>query len=750
MATSEEVAYILNDCRPEVIFFSNGTEAVIKEAEEFLQYSPEYFNVDKITIPALKTEAAPVEEPAPDKTVLIIYTSGTTGDPKGVMLSYDNLKANFEVLTLSTTYYTEKNRTLTLLPLHHIFPLLGSLVLTLYAGGIVVFSPSLKSEDILDALQKNRVTMIIGVPRFYAALQKGIMDKINGKAVTRAVFKIASIFKSKKLSKIIFKKVHEKFGGAVTHMICGGAKLNERVGWDFKTLGFEIAEGYGMTETAPMISFPPEDGIKIGSPGKPVSTLQVEIRDGEIVVKGRNVMQGYYEKPEDTAAILKDGWLHTGDLGHISKDGYLHVTGRKKEIIVLSSGKNINPVLIENKIKSMSNLVAEIGVFHKNEQLQAVIYPDFKELKAQEISNIEESLRWEVLDRYNQKVSPYKKIMSFAISKEELPKTRLGKMKRHQLAFSAGEKSIKKPPVDEPQFPEYTTIKTYLREQTKNEIYPDDHFEIDLGLDSLDKVSFQTFLSSTFGIEMKDDILVNHPTVLKLSEFIKSKKLKFKVEAVKWGEIFKEKIDFTLPKSWVTQNIFKNVTKVFLKLYFRLKGEGMHNLPEGPVILAPNHQSFFDSLFLMAFLKNRFMKKTYFYAKEKHVRRRWLKFLAGRHNIIIMDINKDLKLSLRKMAEILKRERNIIIFPEGTRSKDGNLGKFKKTFAILSKELDIPVVPVAIQGAFNALPRGSVFPRPFKKINVNFLNPVYPEKHNYDTLIDIVHDKINDKVSAAD
>ncbi len=742
MSTAEDVAYILNDCRPEVVFFSEKTEKVLNAAEKDLKYKPHFLDIEKYRNESATEIINAIENPDPDRTVLIIYTSGTTGNPKGVMLSFDNIKANIELLTSGKSYYTETNRVLVLLPLHHVLPLLGSLVATLYAGGTAVFSPSLNSADILETLANNKITMIIGVPRLYNSLHKGIMEKINSKFISRLIFKMLSLMGSIKLSKKVFAQVHAKFGGHIEHLVAGGAKLDMHIAKDFRTLGFEIAEGYGMTETAPMISFPPYGEIKLGSTGKPVTTLDVKVKDGEILVKGRNVMQGYYNKPEETAEVIKDGWLYTGDLGNISTDGYLNITGRKKEIIVLSNGKNINPVLIESKISVMSGLIAEIAVFLKNDQLQAVIFPDFIEIEKLGINNIEESIRWDVIDAYNQKAAPYKRIHNFFITKEELAKTRLGKIKRFQLEKMEFKKAKIKDQIEDPEFAEYQTIKSYLKDQTKTEISPDDHFEIDLGLDSLDKISFQAFLSSTFGIELQDNLLINHPTVLKLSNFVQEKKKRFKVEAVKWGEIFQEKIDFKLPKRWITQNILKSCTKLFLKVYFKLKGQGMDNIPDGPVILAPNHQSFFDSLYILAFLKNKLMKKTYFYAKEKHIKRKWLKFLAGRHNVIIMDINKDLKQSLKKMAEILKKGKNIIIFPEGTRSKDGNLGKFKKTFAILAKELNIPVVPIAISGAFKALPRGKMIPKPFKTISVNFLEPVYPTGHNYSSLADTVYNKI--------
>ena len=499
-----------------------------------------------------------------------------------------------------------------------------------------------------------------------------------------------------------------------------------------------------MTEAAPMITFTRPGKWKIGSAGHAMPCLEVTTRDGEVVAKGRNIMQGYYNRPEETAQVLKDGWLHTGDLGYFDDEGFVHITGRSKEIIVLSSGKNINPEEIESKLSAMSDCIAEVGVYMMNDSLHAAIYPDFKVVRNKNIVNMDEMFRWDVIDQYNRKSSSYKKISKFILLKDELPKTRLGKIQRFKLnELAATNTALKKEKKPEPSDEEYLVIRDYLHEQTKTEVSPDDHFEIDLGLDSLDKISFLTFLQSTFGIEVKEDLLLHHPTIEKLSEYMKEKKNKLTVEAVKWSEIFKEKVDLKLPKSWFTQNLFKNTSKIILKIYFRFKGEGTENLPDGPIILAPNHQSFYDGLFVSAFLKNRVMKNTYFYAKEKHVRFGWVRALANRNNVIVMDINRDLKHSLQKLAEVLKKGKNIMIFPEGTRTNDGQLGKFKKAFAILSREMNVPIVPVSIKGAYEALPKGRLIPKPWKKINIKFHKPVFPKGHDYDTLMDVVFKQLN-------
>lgn len=743
LSSAEDVAFILNDCKPEVIFCTNSTKEVCDKAIEQLNHKIEKINFDEIKIEeSTNNQAFP--DPDLNETAVIIYTSGTTGSPKGVMLSYDNLLVNIEAVTTDVNIYTINDRTMVLLPLHHIFPLMGTLVIPLSVGGTIVFSPSLASEDLMATLQ-NKITIILGVPRLYNLIRKSIIDKINASKVARLLFKIAQKKDSLSFSKKIFGSVQKKFGGHVKFLISGGAALDKEVAKDFLTLGFEILEGFGMTECAPMITFTHPGKVLPGSAGQPLKTNEVKIINGEIVNRGRNVMQGYYNRPEETAAILKDGWLYTGDLGYLDDQNRIFITGRKKEIIVLSNGKNVNPEEVENKILEMSEIITEIGVFEKADMLHAIIYPDYQKAKQLGIDDIEEMIKWQIIDKYNQSVTPYKKVMKFSLIKEPLPRTRLLKLKRFLLPKLEAISKEKLETIAEPDFQEYTLIKEFLQQQKETTVRPSDHLEIDLALDSLDKVNLGVYLETNFGVKFTEAELVGFPNVVMLAESVRDKKTKLSIEAIDWGKIFKEHLDLELPKSWFTYNFMKNSAKVFLKLYFRLKGEGLENLPEAPFILAPNHQSFFDGLFVTVFLKNKLMKQTYFYAKEKHIKNKLIRFIADKNNVIVMDLN-DLKTSLQKMAEVLKRGKNIIIFPEGTRTQNGEIGDFKKTFAILSRELNIPIVPVAIEGAYNALPRGSHFPKPCKKINVKFLKPIMPENRSYDSIKEIVQAKVSEQL----
>ncbi len=748
-STVEELTYIARDCAPEVFFCSREREAVLRKAAALLDYSPHIFVFEDIAETGPKKSSSPptaLADPPLEETSLIIYTSGTTGDPKGVMLSYENILANVEAVSIGTPIFSREERVMLLLPLHHIFPLLGSMVAPLSVGASIALCPSLKAEDILNTLQENKITIIIGVPRLYTIICKGIIDKINKKKIARLLFMLAEKAGSKKLSKTLFKTVHNKFGGHLKYLVCGGAALEPDTGKNFTTLGFEILEGYGMTEAAPMITFTRPGQVTIGSAGTAMSCTEIDIRDGEIVASGKNIMQGYLNRPEETAETLIDGWLYTGDLGHIDDKGRLFITGRKKEIIVLPSGKNINPVLIEQKLEKLTDCINEVGVFVKDDILQAVIWPNFFKLREKSVTDIEDHFRWKIIDAYNQTVSPSKKILKFTLIDEELPKTRLSKLRRFQLPELVGNREARKKEAKHPDFEEYLIIKGFIEKQTTKEIFPDDHLEIDIALDSLDQVSLQAFLQSTFGVDVNEEKLMQHQTVRRLAEFVRDTKEKISVELTNWHEILKEKVDLSLPKTWATANFFKNVSKLFFSLYFKFTGKGQENIPDTPCIIAANHQSFYDALFVASFLNNSFLKKTYFYAKQKHVKNKLLRFLADRNNIIVVDINSGLKESIQKLAEVLKTGRNIIIFPEGTRSKDGNLGDFKKLFAILSKELEVPVVPVTIKGAFEALPTGSLIPRLFCPITVTFQPPIVPQGHTYESLTEQVYQRVEQEL----
>jgi long-chain acyl-CoA synthetase len=739
LSTPDEVAYILNDCTPAVIFTSNNNLTVLNKALEKVDYKPFTIIFDEIELNNQPAEERLFPDDKDDIAV-IIYTSGTTGNPKGVMLSYENLYSNVECIT-GLDIIAGTDRIIAILPFHHAFPLQGSILMPLFIGGSVVFINQLSSEEIIKTMQKHKVTMIIGVPRLYKLFHDGIMKKINANKLAKLLFKVAGLVNSISFSRKLFKKVQDTFGGHMKYFISGGAKLDETIAKNFWTLGFMTLEGYGMTEAAPLISFNPPEKVKIGSVGKAFEGTGLKIVEDEVVVTGPNIMKGYYKKENETNEILKDGWIYTGDLGYVDKEGYIFITGRKKEIIVLPNGKNLNPEEIEAKILKESLYVKEVGVIQQDGQLLAIIYPDFALLEKNHIVSIQETFKWDVIDKYNRSASPYKRILNFTIVHNELPKTRLGKLKRFTLSQLLQKEKKEKSSVEIPDYQEYKLLEEYLEGVVKEDILPHEHVELDLGLDSLDRVELQAHIEKMFGVSMSDEDMSIHSTVEKLANFIREKKTKIENEVMHWGKVLKQEIQFEIPNRSYMLKFSKILTKPLFKYYMKVETEGLENIPEMPVIIAPNHQSFIDGLIIANILKNKVLNKTYFFANDKNVKTAISRFFARNSHILVMNINRNLKQTLQKIAAIISNGNNMVIFPEGNRSRDGKLASFKKSFAIISKELNVPVVPVVIKGAYEKFKIGSWFPKP-GKIELKILKPIYPADMDYDDITNTAQNNI--------
>ena len=437
-ATVHDVAYILNDCKPVAVWTSLSHVDTVRKAIEEAAVEAQIIIIDDheqatVSGSPVNTEAL-TPDPKSQETAIIIYTSGTTGSPKGVMLSYRNLYANIDSVSRDVPIFNSERRTMILLPLHHVLPLVGSLIAPIVCGGGVAISPSMTGPDIMDTLCRGKIGIFIGVPRLWQVLYTGIKKKIDEKAVTRALFALCKKANSRRLSRFVFQSVHKKMGGHLDYCVCGGAALDKEIGEGLKVLGMEVLEGYGMTEFAPMISFTrPGDSIP-GCAGLPLPTMDCKIIDGELCAKGPNIMQGYYNRPEETAEVIdKDGYLHTGDLGHFDEKGRIVITGRRKEIIVLSNGKNVQPSEIEFQIEKYDDKVKECAVTENDDMLLAIIVPQELWTRGKSDSEIETILKREVVEPYNRTVENYKKVMRILVYHEDIPRTRMDKIQRFKL-----------------------------------------------------------------------------------------------------------------------------------------------------------------------------------------------------------------------------------------------------------------------------------------------------------------------------
>ena len=725
-STKKEIEYVINDCRPDIVFISDDKKEMFADINlqgSRLMTKDDVILSDDKDIPATDIPLGNLED-----VMLINYTSGTTGNPKGVMLTYKNVMFNIDSVSKQVPIFQEDSNVMVLLPLHHILPLLGSLVAPLYMGGTLHIAEAMNAESIIKTLNAGKVSIIIGVPRLYDMLVKGVMNKINASFVTRLLYKITKLIGSDAVSRTVFSSVHKKFGGHLKYLVSGGAALSVETATILKTLGLYVLEGYGMTETAPMISFTRPGRRKVGYAGDLLPNIEIKIEEnGEICVKGDNVMKGYYKREEETAQIIKDGWLHTGDMGVLDKYG-LKITGRIKEIIVTSNGKNINPELLEKEFLNESKYVQEIGIFLSGDILHAAIRPEMTAVRQSSLDDMDALIKNEV-ERFNAEQPQYKRIKQYHIMSEELPKTRLGKVQRFLLPHL-----IDKPKTHteqeslEGKSEVYKMLKAFVEDETKMIANENDHFEIDLSMDSLSKVSLLAYIENTFGINMNEEQMENLNTLAKLTDYIEKNEHTFNTTTITWKDILATKVDVKLEKPGFTQWFTYTFTKILFSICYRFRFKGNKKLPNSPCIIVANHRSAIDGFLITYNFSRKENKDIFFFAKEKHWRSKIAQFFARKNNIILMDINKNVRQSLQEMCAVLKKGKNIVIFPEGTRSRDNKMKKFKETFAILSKELNVPVVPVAITGSESACYGGSIIPKFRKKINVEVMEPMLPAK----------------------
>ncbi|MDR2083412.1 MAG: AMP-binding protein [Bacteroidales bacterium] len=746
-STPDEIAYILKDCQPDIIFSSEEKKesiSIIVEEEKLTAKVLTAKDIDISEVNMLPVIDFNIEDI--EKTALIIYTSGTTGNSKGVMLSYKNILFNLNAVCKQVPIITQERTMMILLPLHHVFPLLGSLMAPLYIGESIFIAEGMNSESILKILGKGKINLMIGVPRLYTLLSKGVMEKINAKKVTKIIYKIAEGLQIRAFSKMIFSSVHKKFGGHLEYLVSGGAALPIETGKIFKTLGFEILEGYGMTETSPMISFTHPGKWKLGYAGLPLDGAEVKTIDGEICVRGDNVMQGYYNRPKETAEVIIDGWLHTGDLGIIDKYG-IKLTGRIKEIIVTSNGKNIIPDELENKFQKMSPYTKEIGVFMHEGILQALIVPDMEEIRVASLGDIDSLIKQDIIN-FNSSVSQYKRIKQYHIISAELPKNRLGKLQRFKFADLIEVIEDTTVENDANRSEQYILLRNFIAKETGKNPKENDHFEIDLGMDSLTRIALMAFVETNFGVSLNEKDIEELDTLGKMSAFIErsSNVINQQNDNMSWKDILSSDIPpIKLPHAKWLNSFLLGICRGLIKLCYKFKSIGKENIPEDTCIFVSNHQSMLDGVVLFTQLKKKIRKKTYFFAKEKHFKNPIMKYLANRNNIILMDINHNLRESLQKLTYVLTNNKNIAIYPEGTRSKTG-MNDFKDVFAILSTELKVPVVPIVIQGTDFAVTKHNL-PRLGAKVTIEFLKPVFPsENENYIHLREKIQRLISEKI----
>ena len=738
-SNSKEILYVLEDSGPKFIICSDETEKNVKEAVSIYDKGQVVIiNVDSHSIDENKMEIIKkgdfeLENPEGDSIATMLYTSGTTGSPKGVMLTFNNLSSELEGLE-KKNLLEPSDQILALLPFHHVLPLTATVLIILKYQASIVFVKKIASKEILEALDKNNVTALVGVPRVFKLFYDGIKQQIDSKFITRTIYKLMTKIKSFKMRRKVFAKVHEKFGGKLTFIVSGGAKLDPEIGEFYETLGIYVQEGYGLTETSPVIAVNTRKERKIGTVGKKLDNIEAKIVDEELWIKGPIVMKGYYNKPEKTAEVItEDGWFKTGDLASIDDEGYITIRGRRNSMIVLSNGKNIDPEKLENKvIEKSKKLIKELGVFGYNDKLVAIIVPDLLECRKQGITNIKAYIK-NIVEDYNLTVHNYEKILDYKLYEEELPKTRVGKLRRFMLPELYLKTNVKKKKVEEPDNEVYKLLKDYIKKLKGIEAQPEENLELEIGMDSLDIVEFFAYVENSFGIQLDEEKFSEISNLKSLSEYINEKATKIESGEVDWKKIIEAAPPVEEKNRWATR-VLRPLFDLTIKLYFRLKRVNRDKLSDKPQIFVSNHQSFIDSLVLGSLLPAGILYNTVFLAIDWYFKKGILKLLVSHGNVVLIDINKNIKKSVEEIAANVKAGKNVLIFPEGARTKDGKVAEFKKVFAIIAKELNVDVQCLGIKGAFEAYSRYMKFPKP-KKIEVAVLEKFKPEG-TYDEIVE--------------
>ena len=461
----------------------------------------------------------------PDVLAAILFTSGTTVAPKAVPLTHGNYLAN--VRDLVPLMKLDRERLLSVLPIHHTFEQMVGHFVPLTGASTISYVAEIRPAEISWMMAVTRPTVLVAVPRLLELLHQGIFRSVEaGGPALGAIFKVLfalSKITGSRYGHRLFGKVHRRFGGALRRIATGGSALDADLGRSFGWMGFQVAEGYGMTETSPVLTVNPWGALRFGSVGVPLPGVDVDLRPpeeadgvdpgaGEVWVRGANVMAGYYANPEATRGVLEDGWLNTGDIGTFDADGYLHLSGRTKDVIVTDAGKNIYPEEVEARYRELPH-VQELVVLGLprtgggGEQVSALVVPTPGATEAQ-IAEIRDAIA-----KRGEKVPSYQRVLGVEIWRGELPKTTTMKVKRRVLrdAVLAGERGAGDAAAPAPAAAEDRSeaeawvVETLVRltRARADQLGPETRLD-DLGVDSLTQVELVGALEARLGHRLDD------------------------------------------------------------------------------------------------------------------------------------------------------------------------------------------------------------------------------------------------------
>lgn len=684
-------------------------------------------------------EPGPLPELRPEEEALIVATSGTTGAPKLFALTHANLTANLEGV-LAQGLIGPGDRMLLPLPLLHVYPFLVGLMTPFAAGATIVLPEAVTGPQIVQALKAGHATIMVGVPRLYVALLAGLLAKVAARGrLARMVFgALLELSTSLRrggvdVGRRLFGSLHAQMAPDLRLMVSGGAKLDAEATWMLEALGWKVASGYGLAETASLFTGNTPQAQRVGSEGRPIAAdteIRIDTPDvlgiGEILLRGPNVFAGYRNNPEaNAAAFTPDGWFRTGDLGRLDSDGFLYVTGRSKELIVLGGGKNVMPEEVEAAYGAHP-AIKEVAVLERAGALVAVVLPDLAAIRAGGNTRVEDVVRV-ALTAAAQDLPSYQRLAGYVLAREPLPRTRLGKIQRFRLAqlyeeLLAGRAPEAPAPMSEEDgalvaAPGAREVWAILAARYPGKrLSPDASPALDLGIDSLEWVSLALEIEQRTGLRLTEHEMAEMATVRDLLQRAAGGAGHATLPRRSPEELAAEAARTTAPRSpliWPLRYAGWALARGIGRAMFSLRATGSENVPrQGAFVIVANHVSDLDPGLLAAALPFAAARRLWWGgAAERLFHHPVLRGFA--HTFQVFPVEERMPAQAVAMARIvLRRGEGLVWFPESWRSPDGRLQRFLPGIGMVLDGLDdVMVVPAHIAGAFEAMPRDARLPR---------------------------------------